>query len=58
MGPAGIAPSPSHSWQAAIQDRGMMVAQLYEMRQPVQASQTYEVPLGIHSIVAPYRVIT
>lgn len=36
----------------------LMVAQLYEMRQPVQASQTYEVPLGIHSIVAPYRVIT
>lgn len=36
----------------------LMVAQLYEMRQPVQASQTYEVPLGLHSILSPYRVIS
>ena len=36
----------------------LMVAQLYEMRQPVTGSTTYEVPLGLHSIMSPYRVVS
>lgn len=41
-----------------IQAVRLMVANLYEQRQPVTHSQMYEVPMGLHSILSPYRVVS
>jgi uncharacterized phiE125 gp8 family phage protein len=35
----------------------LMAANLYEQRQPVTHSQMYEVPMGLHSILSPYRTV-
>jgi uncharacterized phiE125 gp8 family phage protein len=35
----------------------LMVAHLYESRQAVAYSQSYEVPLGLHSVLSPYRIV-
>lgn len=35
----------------------LMVGHLYESRQAVAYAQSYELPMGLHSILSPYRIV-